>query len=103
MDWARIMAPLSGGEGDKRVVAAAGLVAEAFGAELVGVHAPADVADLIPWMGDGFMGGVQATAVESIRFMRGSTTPKSVPSIKDTTNCVWRRNVTLLRDCPRKL
>lgn len=67
MDWAKIMAPLSGGEGDKRVVAAAAVLADAFGAELAGVHAPADVADLIPWMGDGFMGGVQATAVESIR------------------------------------
>jgi len=67
MDWARIMAPLSGGEGDRRIVAAAASLAAAFGAELAGVHAPADVADLIPWMGDGFMGGVQATAIESIR------------------------------------
>ena len=67
MDWAKIMAPLSGGEGDRRIVAAAASVAEAFGAELACVYAPADVADLIPWMGDGFMGGVQATAVESIR------------------------------------
>ena len=67
MDWARIMAPLSGGEGDRRIVAAAATLADAFGAELALVHAPADVADLIPWMGDGFMGGVQATAVDSIR------------------------------------
>jgi len=67
MNWARIMAPLSGGEGDRRIVAAAAALAEPFGAELACVHAPADVADLIPWMGDGFMGGVQATAIESIR------------------------------------
>lgn len=67
MDWARIMAPLSGGEGDRRTIAAAASVSEPFGAELACVHAPADVADLIPWMGDGFMGGVQATAIESIR------------------------------------
>ena len=67
MDWVKIMAPLSGGESDKRVVAAAAAVAGLFGAELAGVYAPADVADLIPWMGDGFMGGVQATALESIR------------------------------------
>ncbi len=67
MDWARIMAPLCGGEGDRRVAAAAATIAESFDAELACVHAPADVADLIPWMGDGFMGGVQATAVESIR------------------------------------
>jgi nucleotide-binding universal stress UspA family protein len=67
MDWARIMAPLSGGEGDRRLAVAALAVARPFAAELACVHAPADVADLIPWMGDGFMGGVQATAVESIR------------------------------------
>ena len=67
MDWARIMVPVSGGEGDGRLVAAGAALAEPFGAELACVHAPADVADLIPWMGDGFMGGVQATAVESIR------------------------------------
>jgi len=67
MDWARILAPLSGGESDKRVIAAAAAIAAPFGAELTGVYAPADVADLIPWMGDGFMGGVQATALESIR------------------------------------
>jgi len=34
---------------------------------VVCVHAPPDVADLIPWMGDGFMGGVQASAVDAIR------------------------------------
>jgi nucleotide-binding universal stress UspA family protein len=67
MDWAKIMAPLSGGESDKRIVAAAAAIAAPFAAELAGVYAPADVADLIPWMGDGFMGGVQATALESIR------------------------------------
>ena len=67
MDWARIMAPLSGGESDKRVLAASAELAAAFDAELACVHAPADVADLIPWMGDGFMGGVQATAVQSLR------------------------------------
>jgi nucleotide-binding universal stress UspA family protein len=67
MDWARIMAPLSGGEGDRHVVAAATALAEPFGAELTCVHAPPDVADLIPWMGDGFMGGVQASAVDAIR------------------------------------
>ena len=61
------MAPLSGGEADRRVIAAAGAIAAAFEAELACVHAPADVADLIPWMGDGFMGGVQATAVQSLR------------------------------------
>lgn len=67
MEWSRIMAPLSGGEGDRPLIAAAAALAEPFGAGLACVHAPADVADLIPWMGDGFMGGVQASVVESIR------------------------------------
>ncbi len=67
MDWAKILAPLSGGESDRRIIAAAAALAEPFGAEMACVHAPADVADLIPWMGDGFTGGVQASAVESIR------------------------------------
>src|ERR1700723_81164 len=63
----RIMAPLSGGENDRHVVAAGVALAEPFGAELACVHAPPDVADLIPWMGDGFMGGVQASAGDAIR------------------------------------
>jgi len=67
MSWARIMAPLSGGEGDAAVLAAAAALAAPFGAEVTGVYAPADVADLMPWMGEGFMGGVQITAIESLR------------------------------------
>ena len=65
--WARIMAPLSGGKGDAAVLAAAAELARPFGAEVSGVYAPADVADLMPWMGEGFMGGVQITAVESLK------------------------------------
>jgi len=67
MSWARIMAPLSGGAGDKAVMAAAAMMAEPFGAELAGVYTPADVADVMPWMGEGFLGGVQATALESLK------------------------------------
>lgn len=67
MDWARIMAPLSGGEGDRRALAAAALVAQLFDAEVLGAYAPADVSDLIPWMGDGYMGGVQPSALDSLR------------------------------------
>jgi len=61
------MAPLSGGQDDRAAVAAAAALAEPFGAELAGVYAPADVADVMPWMGEGFMGGVQTTALESLR------------------------------------
>jgi nucleotide-binding universal stress UspA family protein len=67
MSWARIMAPLSGGEGDRAAVAAGAKLAEPFGAELAGVYTPADVADVMPWMGEGFLGGVQSTALESLK------------------------------------
>jgi nucleotide-binding universal stress UspA family protein len=67
MSWARIMAPLSGGQGDAAAVAAGKLIAEPFGAELACVYTPADVADVMPWMGEGFLGGVQTTALESLK------------------------------------
>ena len=65
--WARIMAPLSGGKADAGVLGAAAVLAEAFDAELAAIYVPADVADLMPWMGEGFMGGVQIAAVESLK------------------------------------
>jgi nucleotide-binding universal stress UspA family protein len=61
------MAPLSGGEGDVATLAAAVALAEPFGAEVAGVYTPADLGDVIPWMGEGFMGGVQATTLESLK------------------------------------
>ncbi len=67
MSWARIMAPLSGGKGDDAALAAAALIAKPFGAEVAGVYTPADVADVMPWMGEGFLGGVQTTALESLK------------------------------------
>jgi nucleotide-binding universal stress UspA family protein len=67
MSWARIMAPLAGGDPDVGVLAAAAVLAAPFAAELAAVYAPADVADLMPWMGEGFMGGIQVTAVQSLK------------------------------------
>lgn len=67
MDWARIMAPLGGGHADTKVLEAAAAIAEGFGAELEAVYAPPDVSDLMPWMGDGAMGGVQPAALEGLR------------------------------------
>lgn len=67
MSWARIMAPLSGGQGDAATVIAAAMIAEPFAAELACVYTPADVADVMPWMGEGFLGGVQTTALESLK------------------------------------
>jgi hypothetical protein len=48
MSWARIMAPLAGGAHDAAAVAAAVMLAEPFQAEMAGVYAPADVADVMP-------------------------------------------------------
>ena len=67
MSWARIMAPVSGAAADRGLLASAAILAEGFDAELACVHAPADMADLMPWMGEGFMGGVQVTALESLK------------------------------------
>ncbi len=67
MSWARIMVPLAGGDDDAAVLTHAAAVAGAFGAELAAIHAPADIADLMPWMGEGFMGGVQISAIDSLK------------------------------------
>ena len=67
MSWARIMAPLAGAAADRGLLESAKILAEGFDAELACVHAPADMADLMPWMGEGFMGGVQVTALESLK------------------------------------
>jgi len=67
MSWARIMAPLAGGAHDTEILKAAVAIAAPFKAEVAAVHAPADIADLMPWMGEGFMGGVQITAMDSLK------------------------------------
>ena len=66
MSWAAIMAPLSGAPSDQGGLEAAAGLASPFGAELAAVYAPADAADLMPWMGEGFMGGVQVAALDSL-------------------------------------
>lgn len=67
MAWKRIMVPLAGTAGDAEALGAGRIAAEAFGAELAAVHVPADIADLMPWMGEGFMGGVQVSAVDRLK------------------------------------
>jgi nucleotide-binding universal stress UspA family protein len=68
MSWVRILAPLAGGPAaDGPVLAAADALARPFGAELAAAYAPADAADLTPWMGEGFMGGAPMAALESLR------------------------------------
>ena len=67
MSWARIMAPLAGVASDALVLEAARAFAAPLGAEVAAVFAPADAADLMPWMGEGFMGGVQIAALDSLK------------------------------------
>jgi nucleotide-binding universal stress UspA family protein len=67
MSWARIMAPLSGGPQDAAALSAAVTLAEPFGAEVAGVYTPADLADVMPWIGESFLGGVETTALESLK------------------------------------
>lgn len=67
MSWANIMAPLAGRDDDKVVLAAAAALADAHGANLVGVFTPPDVASVTPWIGDNYMGVAQATAIESLQ------------------------------------
>lgn len=67
MSWARIMVPLAGAQGDACALEAAAAIAQPFGAEVAAVYTPADIADVMPWMGEGFLGGVQTTALESLR------------------------------------
>ena len=66
MGWMRILAPLTGAPADEQGLAAAVELAAPFDAVVSGVFAPADAADLMPWMGEGFMGGVQMAALDSM-------------------------------------
>jgi nucleotide-binding universal stress UspA family protein len=52
---------------DDQALAAASALAAPFEASVAGVFAPADAADLMPWMGEGFMGGVQMAALDSMK------------------------------------
>jgi nucleotide-binding universal stress UspA family protein len=67
MSWSSILAPLGGGTGDAEVLEAAACLAERFGAELAAVYAPPDPADVLPWSGEGFLGGAQMAALDSLR------------------------------------
>jgi nucleotide-binding universal stress UspA family protein len=58
---------MTGAPADAAVLRAAAALAGPFKAELRAAHAPADAADLMPWMGEGFMGGVQMAALDSLK------------------------------------
>lgn len=67
MSWTRILAPMTGAPSDGAALVAAAALAAPFKATVSAVFAPADAADLMPWMGEGLMGGVQMAALESMR------------------------------------
>jgi nucleotide-binding universal stress UspA family protein len=61
------MVPLAGRSDDAAVLAAGAAVASLFGAEVAGVFAPPDIADLVPWMSDGMVGGVEVAAIDAVK------------------------------------
>lgn len=61
------MVPLSGRADDRVVLNAAAAVAAPFAAEVAGVFAPPDIADLAPWMSDGMVGGAEIAAIEAVK------------------------------------
>jgi nucleotide-binding universal stress UspA family protein len=67
MSWTRILAPLTGAAADEHTLRAAAALAAPFDAVVGAVFAPADAADLMPWMGEGLMGGVQMAALDSMK------------------------------------
>ena len=67
MTWTTVLTPLCGVEDDTRSLVAADALAGPFNARVVAAYVSADAAELMPWMGEGFMGGVQIAALESVR------------------------------------
>jgi nucleotide-binding universal stress UspA family protein len=67
VSWTRILAPLTGAPADAEALEAAAALAGPFDATVAAVFAPADAADLMPWMGEGLMGGVQMAALDSMK------------------------------------
>jgi nucleotide-binding universal stress UspA family protein len=65
--WARMTVPVAGATDDGPVIEWAARLAELFDADLNVVFAPPDPAELSPWLGEGFMGTVQMTTIDSVR------------------------------------
>jgi len=65
--WSRISIPVSGAEIEAPTLKIAATIAAAFEAQLNVLYAPPDPAELAPWLGEGFMGTVQMSTLESIR------------------------------------
>lgn len=67
IEFGRVIAPVAGQGTDGVLMRRAAAVAARFRAELAVVFTPPDPAELTPWMGEGFVGGVQVGAAESLR------------------------------------
>ena len=67
MSWSKILTPLSGASEDNASLQAGAVFAAVFGSELACAYTPIDPADLMPWTSDGFLGGAQIAALDSLR------------------------------------
>jgi len=65
--WSRISVPVSGAKAEALMLDLAGDIAKAFDARLNVLFTPPDPAELAPWLGEGFMGTVQMSALDSLR------------------------------------
>lgn len=65
--WSRISVPVSGAAGEDMVLGLAAGIAAAFSGELNVIFAPPDPAELAPWLGEGFMGTVQMSTIDSLK------------------------------------
>ncbi|MDV6329572.1 universal stress protein [Asticcacaulis sp. 201] len=65
--WSRISIPVSGTVSEILALDLAGQIAAAFGAQLNVLFTPPDPAELAPWLGEGFMGTVQMSTMESLK------------------------------------
>jgi len=65
--WSRITIPVSGAASEVKTLQIAASIAESFEAELNVLFAPPDPAELSPWLGEGFMGTVQMSTLDSLK------------------------------------
>ncbi len=65
--WARVSVPLSGSGDEVSTLDLATQMASAFKAELNVLFAAPDPAELAPWLGEGFMGTVQMSTLDSLK------------------------------------
>ena len=65
--WSRISVPVSGAAAETLALGIAAEVAAAFHAQLNVLFAAPDPAELAPWLGEGFMGTVQMSTLDSLK------------------------------------